>query len=87
MSHPKHHTWLFSADAFDCVVALRQLRVRSIPPMYDWIPDEWLDAAIEIAMSSRDNEGWFRYTPEQIAEEVWERMKPVDTYLPGEDQN
>jgi hypothetical protein len=27
------------------------------------------------------------YTPEQIAEEVWERMKPVDTYLPGEDQN
>jgi hypothetical protein len=55
--------------------------------MYDWIPDEWLDAAIEIAMSSRDQEGWFRYTPEQIAEEVWARMKPVDTYLPGEDQN
>lgn len=87
MSHPKHHAWLFSADAFDCVVALRQLRVRSIPPMYEWIPDEWLDAAIEIAMSYRDNEGWYRNTPEQVAEEAWERMKPVDTYLPGEDQN
>ena len=85
MTHPRHHTWLFSTDAFECVVALRQLRIRSIPPMYEWIPNDWLDAAIEIAMSSRDEQGWFRHTPEEVALEVWERMKPEDTYLPGEE--
>ena len=53
--------------------------------MLEWIPDERLDAAIEIGMDSRDEQGWFRYSPEQIAWEVWERMKPVDTYLPGEE--
>jgi len=53
--------------------------------MLEWIPDEWLDAAIEIGMDSRDEQGWFRYSPEQIAWEVWERMKPIDTYLPGEE--
>ena len=85
MSHPRHHAWLFSSDAFDTVVALRQLRVRSVPPMFEWIPDDWLDLAIDIAMESRDEQGWFRYSPEQIAAEVWERMKPEDTYLPGEE--
>lgn len=85
MKHPKHHAWLFSSDAFECVVELRSLRIRSVPPMYEWIPDDWLDAAIEIAMESRDQQGWFHYTPAQIAMEVWERMKPAETFLSARD--
>lgn len=86
MSHPQHHAWLFSLDAFDTVVALRQLRIRSVPPMMEWIPDDWLDLAIEIAMDYRDEQGLFKNSPEQIAAEVWERMKPDGTFLPeGED--
>jgi hypothetical protein len=87
MFHPKYHVWLFSTDAFECAVTLRHLRAHSVPPMPEWIPDEWLDAAIEVAMTTRDDQGWFRYTGEQVAEEVWARMKPIDTYLQGEEPN
>ena len=81
MSHPKHHFWLMSNDAVECVVIMQRLRAKSVPVLSEWIPNEWLDAATELGASSEDNEGWFRATPEEIAFDVWERLKPEDTYL------
>jgi hypothetical protein len=81
MSHPKHHNWLFSIDAVECVEIMKRLRAKSVPALSEWIPNEWLDAAIEIGACSEDNEGWFRSSPEEIAFEVWQRLKPDDTYL------
>ena len=81
MSHPKHHNWLFSIDAVECVRIMQRLRAKSVPALSEWIPSEWLDAAIELGASSEDNEGWFRSTPEEIAFDVWQQLKPEDTYL------
>jgi hypothetical protein len=81
MSHPRHHAWLFSQDAIECVQILGELRVLSVPPMGRWIPNEWLDTAIDIAMGSQTAKGHFRYSPEEIAQQVWETLKPLNTHL------
>jgi hypothetical protein len=46
-----------------------------------WIPNEWLDTAIDIAMGSQTAKGHFRYSPEEIAQQVWEILKPTNTHL------
>jgi hypothetical protein len=81
MSHPRYHAWLFSQDAIECARVLGELRVLSVPPMGRWIPSEWLDTAIDIAMDSQDAEGYFRYSPEEVAQQVWEILKPTNTHL------
>jgi len=85
MPHPRRHAWLFSLDAIECVEILGELRVRSVPSLDRWIPDDWLDLAIEIALTSQDSKRNFRYPPEEIAQQVWEYLKPKNTYLSTEE--
>jgi hypothetical protein len=83
MSHPKHHAWLFSSHAFETASELRAFRVHSKPPLDPYIPDQWLDMAIEIAMQHRDeNQGFFYIEPSELAFQVWEVMRPDGCELP-----
>lgn len=77
MAHPEHHAWLFSTHAFETALEIIQFRLNSRPGLDGRVPDTWMDKAIEIAMSYRNDEnGVFEIEPSELALQVWEVMRP-----------
>lgn len=79
--HPLHHEWLFSIDAIECCTEMADLRNNSIPKLESLIPDDWLEMAIDIAMTVDPSlDGQWR-NPKEIAYTVWLKLRPPGTSL------